>query len=66
MAMNPGYFIHMAQSIITVIKAPDKKFSKAPLFQSRAIKRLLTLFALRKAKIAHNFGLSECNRVKVK
>ena len=25
---------------------------------------LLTLLALRKAKIAYNFGLSECNRVK--
>ena len=32
--------------------------------ESRASANTLALFAFREAKIVHNFGLSECNRVK--
>ena len=36
-----------------------------PLFSFRAMK-LFNPIALRKAKIVYNFGLSECNRGKMK
>ena len=42
-----------------------RKFNLFGTFTSPDVLVLLNPIALRKAKIAYNFGLSECNRVKM-
>ena len=50
------------KTLLTLIKL--EAFRSSQLAQAIEILRFINPFALRKAKIAHNFGLSECNRAK--